>query len=173
MTQLRKRHLPALILLVAVSIAASVVVAAPPVSASPRPSFISSVSGTVTDPGLAIDHVKPVGSVLRFHASGGSSWFGDLQGTTTYKGRGVFDPATNEVRIFLRETFTGTFDGRTGTLRCVELMTQHADGSGEIDMVIVGGGGDLAGTRGYLQFLFESGAPGQPSSAEYHGELMG
>ena len=173
MTKQRKRHLPALILLVAVSIAASVVVAAPPVSASSKTSFMQEVSGTVTDPGLIVSNLRPAGSVLRFHASGGSSWFGDLEGATSYKGRGVVDPATSEVRIFLRETFTGTFEGRSGTLRCVELLTQHADGSGEIDAVVVGGGGGLAGTRGYLQFLFEGGEPGQPSSAEYHGELMG
>ena len=119
-----------------------------------------SVQGTVTDPGLAVTQVKPSGSVLRFHASGGSAWSGDLEGTTTYKGRGVFDPATSEVRIFLRETFTGTFDGRTGTLRCVELLTQHADGSGEVDAVVVGGSGDLAGTHGYLQFVFASRSAG-------------
>ena len=170
MTQLPKRYLSTFVLLVVVSVAASGALFIPPASASTS-RFFEQVDGVVTDPGPVISDVVPAGDLVRFRMTGGSVWSGDLDGTTTYKGPGVFDPATGESRTYLREVFTGTFGQLSGTLRCVEILTEHADGSGQVDLVVVGGSGDLARIHGYIRFTWT--APTTSTTiGEYHGLLM-
>jgi hypothetical protein len=168
MTQLCKRYLSTFVLLVVVSVAASGALFLPPASASPS-RFFEQVEGGVTDPGAVVSDVVPAGDLFRYHLSGGSVWSGALNGTTTYKGPGVYDPATGESRTYLHETFTGTYGGLTGTLRCVEMLTQHADGSGQVDLIVVGGSGDLARIHGYLQFTW---ADVNHVQGQYHGFLI-
>ena len=51
------------------------------------------------------------------------------------------------------------------------MLTQHADGSGQVDLIVVGGSGDLARIHGYLQFTWTDNN-NLAVEGQYHGFLI-
>ena len=130
------------------------------------------VSGAVADPGPVIADVTAAGSLLRFSASGGSHWSGDLVGDTLYHGPGVFDPSTGASDMLLHETFTGTLGVvGTGALDCIDLLHQNADGSGVLEMWVLQGHGALRGIHGYIHFSWTATNPDGSVDGTYQGVL--
>ena len=130
------------------------------------------VSGGVTDPGPVIADVTPAGSLLRFSASGGSHWSGDLVGDTVYHGPGVFDPATGGSDMLLNETFTGTLGVvGAGALDCIDVLHQNGDGSGVLELWVLRGHGALRGIHGHIHFSWTATNPDGSVDGTYQGVL--
>ena len=57
------------------------------------------------------------------------------------------------------ETFDGTLRGRRGKLFMLETASSGADGSTRIDVIVVGGTGELGSVRGSLSFVYRCAFP--------------
>jgi hypothetical protein len=159
------RHRSRLVLIVvaALSLVTMVVLAGDPVvasplvmrAASPPRHLTANVSGTFVGQPLVITDVVPTSgpNVYAFDVTGGDQWSGDLTGTTAYHGNGTIDLSTNETRMELHETFTGSVAGfGAGQLHFVEYLHSGPGNLGEVDCLVLSGDGALGRVRGGLDF---------------------
>ena len=153
--------------LVAAACAAALVAVAPAAGTGSRP---TSVQGTWSITSAEVVAQRPVGQLVFLRQQGTSSFAGNLAGTTTF-----------DLNVFLRpdfssfgwatETFTGTLDGRTGTLDMLEWATGAADGSVRIDAIVTRGTGGLRGTHGAITFVSPLCLP-ETCEGTYSGTLV-
>ena len=95
-----------------------------------------------------------------------------LEGDTTYRGPGVFDPATGDADILLNETFTGTLASLgAGRLDCIDVLHQNADGSGTLELWVIRGSGQLQGLHGHIHFSWSATNPDGSVDGTFQGVL--
>ena len=126
---------------------------------------IAHVSGTFIGAPLIISNLQTTdGITYSFDVAAGDEWDGDLVGHTTYTGHGTLNISTGEFRAIYDETFTGTVAGLgTGQLHFVEYAQAGPTNLGQVDCLVVGATGDLAGVRGGVEFRATSVVDPDPS----------
>ena len=156
----------AFVALAAVAVIMTASIAAPSSAARGRK---TSVDGTWATTAATVVDQQQLGALLHLHEQGAAAFDGDLVGTTTF-----------DLQAFLRadfssfgwatEFFTGTLDGRTGTLLFVEKARVGADGSARIDATVVYGTGAFEGMHGEIRFVSDLCVP-ETCTGTYSGEL--
>ncbi len=120
------------------------------------------VTGTFLDPGPAIGAVTPDGSRYRVDLIGGTNWYGQLSGTSTYTGTVWSDGAPPAaLNGILHETFTGSLAGvGSGQIHCLDELSVGADGVGRVDCMVTGGTGRFKYAQGEVHFAATTAADG-------------
>ena len=110
---------------------------------------------------------QQLGALLHLHEQGAAAFDGDLSG----RRRRPPPPAADFSSLgWATEFFTGTLDGRTGTLLFVEKARVGADGSARIDATVVYGTGAFEGMHGEIRFVSDLCVP-ETCTGTYSGEL--
>ena len=131
----------------------------------------AAVTGTWSTTSAQVVEQQQLGPLLHLRQEGTAEFAGALAGTTGF-----------DLHAFLRadyssigwaiEFFTGTWQGRSGTLLLVETATGGADGSVRIEATVVNGTGGLAGVHGKLTFVSDLCIP-ETCAGTYAGTLKG
>jgi hypothetical protein len=141
------------------------------VASSARAAAPIPVSGSWSTTPLTPTGFKQAGVNVKLPGIVGSTWSGDLAGTTVASATFLIHPNGTVVAAPARETLTGTVAGiGSGTLDFVEEAHGQPDGFTKIDATIVRGSGDLAGLHGRLIFLGSCDVSGT-CTGTYSGEL--
>jgi hypothetical protein len=164
-----------LALTVAFALAAAPSVASahqPPHAAKQR---VLRVHGAWTDPVGACADLSFDPSTGRLTCTGTTVFTGTWVGTGTWTFTGRIDPTSANIISRTREVFRGrTRHGRHGTLTLVEHGIQEPTGKMRSRAHIVRASGGLAGSRGHVHFIGQSGpngsAGGTYSGRWRHGE---
>jgi hypothetical protein len=121
--------------------------------------------GTYVQPPVAFELKTTKGASSPFRGSGGTTWHGDLEGSTTFIMKGVADLKTFASRGTNEETFIGSVVGvGSGRLRLHETFTTSPDRL-SLDATIVSSDGALAHLRGRMHFE----GPSDPTTGVGHG----
>ena len=125
-----------------------------------------SVSGGFRQLGFQVTDSRTVGDLTFMSFTESDALTGDLSGTSTIVGECIVF-ASGEGMCKASETFTGTLDGRSGTLVFHDLIRiDVTTGSAEGSFQVLGGTGDLADVHGHGTFV------GSGGSGTYEGSLV-
>ena len=111
--------------------------------------------GTYVQPAVTPEDLKvlPGGKKASYRVESGTTWHGDLEGTTKFVMHGVADVANYASTGTNDEVFTGSVkDIGSGHLHLFETWTTSAAGNLSLDARIVGSDGELAGLHGTMHF---------------------
>jgi hypothetical protein len=138
-TNIPRLFLVALVVLAA-GAAATAALASPPVTAS----------GTFTTTATVVGGVRPAGPNTILELSGPVEYTGTLSGTSSVEGTLIVhrDGSANFHGV---ETFSGTINGRSGTVTFRLVGGNDAAGAVRLTAVVLSATGELAGLHGILK----------------------